>query len=152
MQLEADLEVAISEFGIEVSGVHGIVARRGTYIRPVIKPDLVLPELRVAVELDNAADNPWRRNNHDTADGMADDRRRDSLLWDLGWRVLRVRRPDQTTFDDWPWRIETVSQSPKKVAALVLAQLELLASCPRPRTRPTTGRRQSPRSVTAQPL
>ena len=124
VKLEADLATAIAQLGVTVSGEDGIVTVPDTYVVPVITPDLVLPELRVVIELDNTKPTGWARNNHDTRDGIADDRRRDQLLRDLGWRVLRIRRPDQKTVGEWPWRIETTSRAPKKLARLILAELE----------------------------
>ena len=123
VRLEADLAAAVTQSGITVSAGHGIVTTRDTYVRPVIKPDLVLPGLRVAIELDNTKPSSWARNNHDSRDGAADDHLRDRLLAVLGWRVLRIRRPDQRVIGDWPWRIETTSRSPKKLTRLILAEL-----------------------------
>lgn len=97
----------------------GVVTNRGPYRVPVIKPDLALPECKVAIELDHLG----RYNRHDDEAGAEDDVLRDLLLADLGWRTLRIRRPDQVKRGDWPWRIETNTDAPRKLAALVTALL-----------------------------
>lgn len=125
VQLEEDLAVAIGTLGFTIVADHGIVTERNTYVRAVIKPDILLPALRVAVELDNSPPSGHRPNNHDSLSGIDDDQRRDRLLGGLGWRVLRIRRPDQPTDGAWPWRVETTSQSPRKLADLVGAALDV---------------------------
>ena len=124
VKLEAELARSLQALGIATLTDHGVVTERGTYVRAVIKPDALLPALRVAVELDNAPGKGRWPNNHDTPAGFEDDRQRDQLLAELGWQVLRIRRPDQPTDGDWPWRVETISQSPRKLAGLVEAVLK----------------------------
>ncbi len=96
---------------------------------PALKPDLVLPDLRVAIELDNTSGSSdrWRgfTNRHHTSDGVADDQARDAVLGEFGWRVLRVRRPDAPTVGDWPWRVETTSQSARILAQLIIEALSI---------------------------
>ncbi len=124
VRFEAELAVELTKFGFSASGGHGIVTKRGTYIVPVIKPDIVLPEQKVAIEVDNTVSNTWVQNRHDDPDGTADDQHRDQLLGDVGWAVLRIRRPEQPSEGDWPWRVETRSQSPRTVASLIVTALE----------------------------
>jgi hypothetical protein len=88
-----------------------------------LKPDMILHSLRIAIELDN---NPPRANSqnwHLVSDGIEDDKHRDSILRSLGWRVLRVRQPNWPTEKDWPWRIETESQSPIKLGNLIFGEI-----------------------------
>lgn len=123
VKFEAELTVELIRCGFTASGDHGIVTKRGTYVVPVIKPDIVLPERRVAIEVDNTASNGWVHNRHDDPAGAADDQLRDQLLKDLEWRVLRVRRPGQPVAGDWPWRVETTSEAVRRVADLIVGLL-----------------------------
>lgn len=125
VKLEEELTKALCELGLEADNTVGIVTKRGSYCVPVVKPDVVLPALRIAVELDNSPTSGYSLNRHDTASGIADDQLRDQVLADVGWRTLRIRRPDQAVENDWPWRVETTSQSARKLAALVGAACEL---------------------------
>jgi len=124
VKFETELTAQLIRCGFVASGDHGIVTERGTYIVPVIKPDIVLPELQVAIEVDNTPSNEWVHNRHDDPEGVADDQQRDQLLGALGWAVLRIRRPEQPSVAGWPWRVETRSQSPQKVASLIADALE----------------------------
>jgi hypothetical protein len=47
--------------------------------------------------------------------------------------VLRVRRPDQTTRGQWPWRVETTSSGPLTLAQLIADELEALGTSNRAR-------------------
>lgn len=124
VKFETQLTAELTRCGFIASSDHGIVTERGTYIVPVIKPDIVLPELQLAIEVDNTPSNEWVHNRHNDLEGVADDQQRDQLLGALGWAVLRIRRPEQPTVAGWPWRVETRSQSPRKVASLIAGALE----------------------------
>lgn len=149
--LESKIAEALNILGVSTLTDHGVVTERTSYIRAIIKPDILLPALHIAVELDNAPPNGRRPNNHDTPGGVEDDQLRDRLLVGLGWQVLRIRRPGQFTDRDWPWRIETTSQAPKKLAGLILAELEGAGFVPVVPNSGSNDRPPSRRSATAEP-
>lgn len=123
MQLETDLASALRErHGLNAVHDMGIVIVKGAllvdgfgdtaYPLPAVKPDLVLPDDKVAIELDLGG----RLRSHEAPDTVAQDQHRDRALNDVGWRVLRIRQPGWPTEGSWPWRIETMSRSPRVLA------------------------------------
>lgn len=124
VQLEDDLAAALTKTGIPSVTGHGVLTVKGSYVTPVICPDLILLSRRIAIEIDHA-DDPRGPGRHDQPDGIADDQLRDQLLSDLRWRVLRIRRPDQAVKGPWPWRIETTSISPSTLATLIGSAVDL---------------------------
>ena len=123
VRLEIELTDALVSHGVEASHRLGIVTERDRYHVPIVKPDIVFTRMRVALEVDNTPSG-WRGNRHDTSEGVADDQHRDVVLLRVGWRVLRIRRPDQVSIGHWPWRIETTSLAPSKLAALIVEELK----------------------------
>jgi hypothetical protein len=118
--LEGKVAAELSELGFVADHEVGVVVPPGAYVVGVVKPDVVILDACVAVELDN---NASELNRHHSADGASDDQLRDRLLAASGWKVLRVRRPDAPVVGDWPWRIETTSVAAKKLAGLVAAEV-----------------------------
>ena len=115
-QLANALADLLAEHALTVQTDCGVVVPAGSYHTNVIKPDLIIPELRIAVEQDR---NDTRDDKHSTSAGETDDITRDKILAETGWRVLRVRRPGQPVRDEWPWRVETTSMSARIVAVAV---------------------------------
>ncbi len=118
--LEQTLARAIAERGYPAWKGVAIVVPQGSYLVPAIAPDIVIPSLHLAIELDNSKQ---PKNQHMTPDGVADDQKRDGLLEDFGWEVIRVRRPDAPIDRSWPWRVETTSVSPNVIANLIVAKM-----------------------------
>lgn len=106
------------DHGLVVVADLGVVVRGLGYVVPVIKPDLLLSEERVAVEIDL---DDHRADMHARDDRAADDRRRDELLASVGWPVLRVRRAHHPVVGDWPWRVVPTTEGVGNVAATVAA-------------------------------
>ncbi len=117
--LEGQLAAALNRVGLVARDDLGIVVPRGAYHVGVIKPDVLLTDHRVALELD--LDRP--PNRHCTPAGIADDQLRDRLLSELGWAVLRIRLPQMPTKGAWPIRVETRSTSPARLAEAVKQRL-----------------------------
>lgn len=114
LEVRADLGVALS------SRYHGGLA---------LKPDIVLPALRVAIEIDGGNGKASRYSRHDTPEGAEDDALRDRLLAQVGWRVLRVRHPDALELVDSPALvITTATSSPTQTAQLILDAVPQLRS------------------------
>lgn len=118
--LESNVARELCELGFIADHEVGIVVPPGAYVVGIVKPDVVILDACVAVELDHSAS---ELNRHHTAEGIADDQLRDKLLAASGWKVLRVRRPDAAVVGDWPWRTETTSVAAKKLAGLIAAEL-----------------------------
>jgi hypothetical protein len=78
-RLEARLEVDFSANAVAVG--------RPFFERREVWPDLVLPELRVAVEYDTIG----RFGLEHVGDRESADRRKDRLLREAGWEVVRIR-------------------------------------------------------------
>lgn len=123
VKFETELTVELARRGFTAPLNRGIVMKRGTYVVPVVKPDIVLSDRKIAIEVDNTPSNGWVHNRHDDPEGAADDQLRDQLLAILGWRVLRVRRPGQPVVGRWPWRVETTSGAVRRVADLIAVEL-----------------------------
>ena len=123
VKLEKELHLELLTLGIDANSDLGIVTKQDTYIVPIIKPDIVIPNLKIVIELDNSPTSLYSLNRHSTKDGATDDKLRDLLLSDLNWKTLRIRRPDQEVDGSWPWRVETNSQSPRKLAKLVYEKI-----------------------------
>jgi hypothetical protein len=132
VQLETDLAAALhdlykmatlTESGIVVErGAILIEGRRGVHSLPVIKPDVLLPSHRVAVEVDLGG---YDYSHHDGRD-VRQDRERDQALNNVGWRVLRIREPGAPVIGEWPWRIETKSRNPTVLASLIAKSISEL--------------------------
>lgn len=118
-RIEAKVAAALRQRGFDVATNLGVVVREGSYYRDVIKPDLLIPRLRIAIEIDTGVDSDFHENRHMTQGGADDDMLRDQLLAELGWRVLRVREPGSPVRSTWPWRIETSSSSETRLAELI---------------------------------
>jgi hypothetical protein len=58
---------------------------------PELTPDILLPERKVAIEIDGGTGDSPRESKHDTEDGVRDDITRDWNLAALGWATIRVR-------------------------------------------------------------
>ena len=121
--IERKVAEALSILGVVAAADLGIVVPEGNYPQDVIKPDLVIQPIRVAIEIDLGSHSVYHRNRHMTEAGERDDANRDQLLASLGWWVLRVREPSAPTQGDWPWRVETTSSSASKIAALIASAL-----------------------------
>jgi len=119
--LEKGLAHSLLALGIAADASLGIVVPPSRYFVGIVKPDVVILDPCVAIEIDN---HPGDTNRHPTPDGEGDDRARDALLAEVGWRVLRIRRPDAPADGAWPWRIETTSRAPRKLASLVAEELK----------------------------
>jgi hypothetical protein len=127
VKLEHDLAVALAtEHGLRCVTDQGVVIRKRAimidgsfgdkpYPLPAVKPDLALPDRRVAIELD--FDGRYLSHSHPRE--VRQDRERDAALAEVGWRVLRLREPDAPTDGAWPWKVVTTSRSPKRLAGLV---------------------------------
>lgn len=96
----------------------GVVVCGLGYVVPAIKPDLLLAEERVAVQIDL---DDHRADMHARDDRAADDRRRDELLASVGWPVLRVRRAHHPVGRDWPWHVVPATEGAGNVAAAIAA-------------------------------
>lgn len=96
-----------------------VIAKEARYHRKyTIAPDLVLVD-RVAVEVDGGNGSGYSR--HDRPEGVVDDARRDRLLQDVGWSVIRVRHPDGNGLRSSPATfVRTSSRSAAKIAPMVL--------------------------------
>ena len=126
VQLEAAIASKLSDSrGLEVRCDRGIVIVQGaitvsnemsSYPVPAIKPDIVLAEQRIAIELDQRG----RWNSHATIQHIRQDIERDHALAAVGWRCLRIREPDMPTIGSWPWRYETTSTSPTTIANAIV--------------------------------
>ena len=77
--LAARLDVDLSPNAVRV--------RQRFFGKLEVWPDLVLPELRVAIELDTVG----RAGDEHVGERERSDRRKDKLLADVGWAVIRVR-------------------------------------------------------------
>jgi len=118
---DADVAVRLErDHGLVVATDLGVVARGLGYVVPVIKPDLLLPDERVAVEIDL---DDHRADMHARDERAADDRRRDELPASVGWPVLRVRRAHHPVDGDWPWRVVPATESVGNVAAAIATAL-----------------------------
>jgi very-short-patch-repair endonuclease len=96
-----------------------VIAKEARYHRKyTIAPDLILAD-HVAVEVDGGNGKGYSR--HDLPEGVVDDARRDRLLADVGWSVIRVRHPDGNGLRSSPATfVRTASTSAVKIAPLVL--------------------------------
>lgn len=112
VRLEGALCRVLIELGIPRIADAGAVPERGRYHLPVIQPDLVLTEEQVA----SIWNTPDGSTGQDDDVGVQDDRVRDGLRSDSGWRRLRIRWPDQSVRRDWSWRVEP-QRSPSKACS-----------------------------------
>lgn len=93
-----------------------------------IAADLISDRLRLAVEIDGHGGT----SRHDTPAGIADDHRRDDLLHQLGWSVIRVRHPDTPPLPGSPARIlATSTRSAARIAHLIAAAATEPPGCDR---------------------
>lgn len=128
VRFEHDLADALNSLGYSATTTMGVLVPKGSYFTPVIKSDILLLDARIAIEVDHVGG--YRvANTHDTPEGTMDDKLRDELLDSVGWRTLRIRRPDQAADGSWPWRVETTSSAPKKVAQLIDDELRRASMC-----------------------
>lgn len=121
VKFEQDLAGQLGNLGEQVTTNQGILTKRDSYLVPVIKPDLILPARRIALEVDHLGGRRFK-DRHAEEDGFADDQLRDRLLGALGWRVLRIRRSDHPTRGDWPWRIEATPSGTARAIARAVVQ------------------------------
>ncbi|WP_349310118.1 zinc-ribbon domain-containing protein [Microbacterium sp. MM2322] len=82
-RLRADLTAAL----LFTEGMTAVRVGRPFFRHREVWPDILLPELRVAVEYDT----PGRHGLEHVGKREASDRRKDSLLRAAGWEVVRVR-------------------------------------------------------------
>ncbi|MEU2169595.1 hypothetical protein ACH47V_26445 [Micromonospora chersina] len=98
-----------------------------------ITPDLVSERLRLAIEIDGHGGH----SRHDTPAGAIDDLRRDHLLHQVGWSVVRVRHPDAPSLPGGPARVVVTStRGAAQISHLVAAAA--LPAQPGPPAQPAT--------------
>jgi hypothetical protein len=106
-----DLGIVIPRGAVLADGMYG------KYPLPALKPDIVLPVDRIAVEMD--FDGKPGGRSHCDAETEAQDYQRDQVLSAIAWPVLRVRPPGWPSRGEWPWRVESSSRSPRVLADLI---------------------------------
>lgn len=80
---------------------------------PVLTPDMIVADSRVCIEIDS---------DRDHADRVDQDRRRNELLADAGWRVVRLRLGGLEAIGEW----DVVSDSGTLTVAAVPALVEAI--------------------------
>ena len=136
VRFEKELSSALRALGLHALDDHGVVLRESAWVRHVIKPDIVLPKEQIAIEYDVEG----RIGRHATDEGEKQDRERDRVLGEHGWRVLRVRPADDAT--DWPWSIATRTQSARKLAQILFDEITKATQSGTARTYRQLGDRQ----------
>ncbi|HEU5223159.1 MAG TPA: hypothetical protein VFU07_05690 [Candidatus Lumbricidophila sp.] len=68
-------------------GVNSVWIERTFYGRREVWPDILIPELRIAIEYDN----PGRGGRSHAGLNAAKDREKDACLAEVGWDVIRIR-------------------------------------------------------------
>lgn len=91
--------------GFKVETEYSFLVPETMFKNGVLAPDILLPDLKVAIEYDLDGYN-FKDITHASIEGAAKDLWRDSILADLGWKVLRIREPYFPTLSNWPWRID----------------------------------------------
>lgn len=84
---EARLRARLSSMILFTEGMTAVRVGRPFFRHREVWPDILLPELRVAVEYDT----PGRHGLEHVGRREASDRRKDALLRAAGWEVVRVR-------------------------------------------------------------
>ena len=107
-RLEAPVAAALRDLRpqltIDENTAVALPADAGYHHAWTLKPDLVLPDRRIAIEIDGGTGSSPAYSRHDRPEGAADDAWRDRLLQQLGWQVLRLRHPRALSLDDSPVR------------------------------------------------
>lgn len=81
---------------------------------PVLTPDMIVADSRVCIEIDS---------DRDHADRVDQDRRRNELLADAGWRVVRLRLGGLEAIGEW----DVISDSGTLTVAAVPALVDAIA-------------------------
>jgi very-short-patch-repair endonuclease len=85
--VEAELRAALEEALLFTAGVNAVRVRRPFFDHLEVWPDILLPELRIAVEYDSTG----RHGLEHVGKREAADRRKDRALRAAGWEVVRLR-------------------------------------------------------------
>src|SRR4051794_6784650 len=85
--VESQLRAALGELLLFTSGVNAVRVRRPFFDHLEVWPDILLPELRIAVEYDSTG----RHGLEHVGKREEADRRKDRALRASGWEVVRIR-------------------------------------------------------------
>ncbi len=117
--VESDLRADLAE-SLEFDGTHTAVRLARPFFQHLEAwPDIVIPELQVAIEYDS----PGRHGLEHVGDRERSDRRKDRLLREAGWEVVRVRTGRLAALG--PHDVVAASLS-KQVVPRILDELEAL--------------------------
>jgi hypothetical protein len=111
--VEADLRHRLAARLAFTGGVNAVRTARPFFDHLEVWPDIVIPELRIAVEFDS----PGRHGLEHVGAREESDRRKDRLLRATGWEVVRVRTGRLEPIG--PWDLQASGVAGKTVPRLL---------------------------------
>lgn len=140
-KLEETARTKLTAAGVNLVGERlgiqcGLDEARNKY--PVLTPDMIVADSQVCIEIDS---------DRDHADRVDEDRRRNELLAEVGWRVVRLRLGGLEAIGEWDVVSGSGTLTVAAVPALVEAIADAVAGCPgrvrKVARKPTTPRTSS---------